>query len=204
MLHLECSICKKIFTDVCTLPCGHCFCLLCITRWLKRYHSCFNCCKETTLDDVVACDALREATKAFVRNPAALPEISSDHISFNVNNELGKGISGTVYLCNWAGTSVALKLVSQTDQREAKLLQEVSHMASVSHPFVLRVFGITRLPNHIGILMELGSGHQCLKTTRVEMKTTRLPPSATHHPGGVWVVLNGSFWSYHHLQSMTS
>ncbi|KAL0241156.1 hypothetical protein GEMRC1_006391 [Eukaryota sp. GEM-RC1] len=38
-------------------------------------------------------------------------------------------------------------------------------MASLSHPFVLRVFGITRLPKHIGILMELGSGHLQVPTS---------------------------------------
>ncbi|KAL0241814.1 hypothetical protein GEMRC1_007049 [Eukaryota sp. GEM-RC1] len=38
-------------------------------------------------------------------------------------------------------------------------------MASLSHPFVLRVFGITRLPQHIGILMELGSGHLPVPTS---------------------------------------
>ncbi|KAL0237937.1 hypothetical protein GEMRC1_012411 [Eukaryota sp. GEM-RC1] len=78
---------------------------------------------------------------------------------------MGKGVSASIYPCDWAGTSVALKLVLNAGQNEAKLLQEVSHMTSLSHPFVLRVFGITRLPRHIGILMELGSGHLQVPTS---------------------------------------
>ncbi|KAL0237799.1 hypothetical protein GEMRC1_012273 [Eukaryota sp. GEM-RC1] len=165
MLHLDCSICDTIFKDACSLPCGHCFCLACITEWLSQNNSCPNCRSETSLNDVVPCYALREAVESFVNNPASVPEISSNDISFDFNDELGNGLAATVYPCDWAGTSVALKLVRKTGQNEAKLLQEVSHMTSLSHPFVLRVFGITRLPNHIGILMELGSGHLQVPTS---------------------------------------
>ncbi|KAL0237987.1 hypothetical protein GEMRC1_012461 [Eukaryota sp. GEM-RC1] len=165
MLHLDCSICDTIFKDACTLPCGHCFCLACISEWLSQNNSCPNCRSETTLNDVVPCYSLREAVESFVNNPASVPEISSNDISFDFNDELGNGLAATVYPCDWAGTSVALKLVRKTDQNEAKLLQEVSHMTSLSHPFVLRVFGITRLPRHIGILMELGSGHLQVPTS---------------------------------------
>ncbi|KAL0240934.1 hypothetical protein GEMRC1_006170 [Eukaryota sp. GEM-RC1] len=165
MLHLDCTICDSIFEDACTLPCGHCFCRSCITQWLKQNRNCPICRHKTTLDDVVACYALREAADTLTNNPAVLPEIPSEDFSFNINNELGNGISVTVYLCEWADTNVALKLVRKADQNEARLLQEVSHMASLSHPFVLRVFGITRLPKHIGILMELGSGHLQVPTS---------------------------------------
>ncbi|KAL0238639.1 hypothetical protein GEMRC1_013112 [Eukaryota sp. GEM-RC1] len=165
MLHLDCSICNSIFKDACSLQCGHCFCLACISEWLSQNRSCPNCRSETSLNDVVPCDSLREAVESFVINPASVPEISSNDISFDFNDELGNGIAATVYPCDWAGSSVALKLVRKTDQNEAKLLQEVSHMTSLSHPFVLRVFGITRLPRHIGILMELGSGHLQVPTS---------------------------------------
>ncbi|KAL0252015.1 hypothetical protein GEMRC1_001227 [Eukaryota sp. GEM-RC1] len=165
MLHLECSICSSIFDKASTLPCGHCFCLTCISKWLEGHRNCPNCRRHASINVVAPCYALREAVDAFVKNPAALPEISSEDLSFNLNDELGSGISGTVYLCEWADTNVALKLVRKADQNEARLLQEVSHMASLSHPFVLRVFGITRLPKHIGILMELGSGHLQVPTS---------------------------------------
>ncbi|KAL0245323.1 hypothetical protein GEMRC1_009402 [Eukaryota sp. GEM-RC1] len=165
MIHLNCSICDSIFEDACTLPCGHCFCLSCIIRWLKHNPNCQICGQDATVKDIVSCYALRKAVDSLASNPAVLPEIPSEDLSFNLNDELGSGISGTVYLCEWADTSVALKLVRKADQKEARLLQEVSHMASLSHPFVLRVFGITRLPKHIGILMELGSGHLQVPTS---------------------------------------
>ncbi|KAL0241387.1 hypothetical protein GEMRC1_006622 [Eukaryota sp. GEM-RC1] len=165
MLHLDCSICTSIFDKACTLPCGHCFCLSCITEWLKQKRDCPNCRCPASISDVVPCYVVREVVDALARNPAASPEILYEELSVNINNELGSGISGTVYLCEWADTNVALKLVRKTDQNESRLLQEVSHMASLSHPFVLRVFGITRLPKHIGILMELGSGHLQVPTS---------------------------------------
>ncbi|KAL0252009.1 hypothetical protein GEMRC1_001221 [Eukaryota sp. GEM-RC1] len=165
MLHLDCSICTSTFDKASTLPCGHCFCLTCISEWLEAHQNCPNCRKQASINDVAPSYALREAVDAFVKNPAALPEILSEDLSFNLNDELGSGISGTVYLCEWADAKVALKLVRKADQNEARLLQEVSHMASLSHPFVLRVFGITRLPKHIGILMELGSGHLQVPTS---------------------------------------
>ncbi|KAL0241021.1 hypothetical protein GEMRC1_006257 [Eukaryota sp. GEM-RC1] len=165
MFHLDCVICESLFKDACSLPCGHCFCLPCITKWIELNQSCPFCRQTASLADIVACYALREAADALANNPAALPEIASEELSFNLNDELGSGISGTVYLCEWADTDVALKLVRKADQNEARLLQEVSHMASLSHPFVLRVFGITRLPQHIGILMELGSGHLQVPTS---------------------------------------
>ncbi|KAL0250861.1 hypothetical protein GEMRC1_000075 [Eukaryota sp. GEM-RC1] len=165
MLHLDCSICSSIFDKASTLPCGHSFCLTCITEWLEGHQNCPNCRKQASIIDVAPNYVVREAVDAFVRNPAALPEIPSEDLSFHLNDELGSGISGTVYLCEWADTKVALKLVRKADQNEARLLQEVSHMASLSHPFVLRVFGITRLPKHIGILMELGSEHLQVPTS---------------------------------------
>ncbi|KAL0252232.1 hypothetical protein GEMRC1_001444 [Eukaryota sp. GEM-RC1] len=165
MLHLECSICTLTFDKASTLPCGHSFCLTCITQWLEEHLNCPNCRRHASINDVAPNYIAREAVDAFIKNPAALPEIPSEDLSFNLNDELGSGISGTVYLCEWADTKVALKLVRKADQNEARLLQEVSHMASLSHPFVLRVFGITRLPKHIGILMELGSGHLQVPTS---------------------------------------
>ncbi|KAL0241328.1 hypothetical protein GEMRC1_006563 [Eukaryota sp. GEM-RC1] len=165
MLHLDCTICDTILDDASTLPCGHCFCLSCIAEWLQCNTNCPTCHRESNIHDVVACTAFREAVDTLVRNPAVLPVIPPKDLSFNLNNELGTGISGSVYLCEWADTDVALRLVSKAEHMEGSLLQEVSHMASLSHPFVLPVFGITRLPKHIGILMELGSGHLQVPTS---------------------------------------
>ncbi|KAL0233263.1 hypothetical protein GEMRC1_012008 [Eukaryota sp. GEM-RC1] len=165
MIHLNCSICASTFDKASTLPCGHSFCLTCITEWLEGHQNCPICRKQASINDVAPSYVLCEAVDAFVKNPAAVPEIPSEDLSFTINNELGSGISGTVYLCEWADTNVALKLVRKDDQNEARLLQEVSYMVSLSHPFVLSVFGITRLPKHIGILMELGSGHLQVPTS---------------------------------------
>ncbi|KAL0240784.1 hypothetical protein GEMRC1_006020 [Eukaryota sp. GEM-RC1] len=115
--------------------------------------------------DISPCYVIRKAVDALGSYPAVLPVIPFEDLNFNIKIELGSGISGTVYLCKWADTSVALKLFCTSDQNEAKLLQEVSRMASLSHPFVIRVFGITRLPEHIGILMELGTGHLQVPTS---------------------------------------
>ncbi|KAL0251321.1 hypothetical protein GEMRC1_000534 [Eukaryota sp. GEM-RC1] len=146
MLHLNCSLCDSVLEDASTIQCGHCFCLTCITQWLEGKPNCPNCRQQVSLNDIAPSYALREAVDAFVKNPAALPEISSEDLSFNLNDELGSGTSGTVHCCEWVDAVVALKLVRKADQNEARFLQEVSHMASLSHPFVLRVFGITRLP----------------------------------------------------------
>ncbi|KAL0241554.1 hypothetical protein GEMRC1_006789 [Eukaryota sp. GEM-RC1] len=91
MLHLNCSICETIYKDTCTLPCGHCFCLPCITEWLNLNQNCPNCRRAACLNDVIACYALREAVEVIAKNPASLPEISSKDISFDLHNELGNG-----------------------------------------------------------------------------------------------------------------
>ncbi|KAL0245309.1 hypothetical protein GEMRC1_009388 [Eukaryota sp. GEM-RC1] len=159
MLHLECTICNNTFKDAATLHCGHSFCLLCVTQWLEHNKQCPICRNTAVMNDVVPSYALRDAADTLSKNPAVLPEITREEITFDIASELGSGLSGSVYRSEWADTSVALKLVRRAAFKEDKLLQEVSHMASLSHPFVLRVFGITRLEKHIGIVMELGSGH---------------------------------------------
>lgn len=37
--HFLCSLCKDIFTDPVTIPCGHSFCLSCICRYWGRHQS---------------------------------------------------------------------------------------------------------------------------------------------------------------------
>ncbi|KAL0250994.1 hypothetical protein GEMRC1_000208 [Eukaryota sp. GEM-RC1] len=165
MLHLTCSICELVFNKASTLPCGHYFCFSCITHWLKLNQKCPICHRHATINSVVSCHALSDDADSLGGSAAVLLEVPFEDLNFNLNDELGSGISGAVYLCEWADTNVALKLVRKADQNEARLLQEVSHMASLSHPFVLRVFGITRLRKYIGILMELGSGHLQVPTS---------------------------------------
>ncbi|KAL0238333.1 hypothetical protein GEMRC1_012806 [Eukaryota sp. GEM-RC1] len=165
MLHLDCSICDSIFKDACTLPCGHCFCLACITQFLKFNYSCPICHRETAICDVAACFVLREAVAAIVGNLVTVPEISPKDISFEFNDELDRGTTTTIYPCQWAGTTVALKLVQKNEKHEAKLMHQVTNMASLTHPFVLRVFGISRISDHFGLLMELGSGHLQVPTS---------------------------------------
>ncbi|KAL0251828.1 hypothetical protein GEMRC1_001040 [Eukaryota sp. GEM-RC1] len=151
---------RRCVTAVWTL-----FCLLCISNWFERNEKCPICRREAVLNDVVPSYVLREAAGRLSKNPAALPEFPPDEITTDVANELGSGVSGSVYLAEWADTTVALKLVRNAELEEENLLREVSHMASLSHPFILRVFGITRLPRHIGIVMELGSGHLQVPTS---------------------------------------
>lgn len=37
--HFLCSLCRDIFTNPVTIPCGHSFCLSCLTRYWTRHQS---------------------------------------------------------------------------------------------------------------------------------------------------------------------
>lgn len=62
--HFLCSLCRDIFTNPATIPCGHSFCLSCLCRYWTRHQSTFcpNCkrvfsdkldlCVNHILDDV--------------------------------------------------------------------------------------------------------------------------------------------------------
>uniref|UniRef100_W5K8H0 Bloodthirsty-related gene family, member 2 n=1 Tax=Astyanax mexicanus TaxID=7994 RepID=W5K8H0_ASTMX len=75
----QCSICLDVFTDPVSTPCGHNFCITCLSQyWNSTQH--FHCplCKEeftkrpelkinTTLREVVLCDVMEEKQKAAER-----------------------------------------------------------------------------------------------------------------------------------------
>ncbi|KAL0240936.1 hypothetical protein GEMRC1_006172 [Eukaryota sp. GEM-RC1] len=87
MSHLDCSICNSILDKVCTLSCGYCFCLSCITQWLKDNQKCPNCHQKVSFNDE-HCYVVSEAVDTVARNPAASSENLSADLSFYTTREV--------------------------------------------------------------------------------------------------------------------
>ncbi|KAL0241682.1 hypothetical protein GEMRC1_006917 [Eukaryota sp. GEM-RC1] len=119
---MRCGICD-LNVEEDPLPCGHYVCVPCITHWLELDRNCPVCILETRLVGLVDGYALHETIGPLSNTSCDLPEIASEYLSFNLNNDLGNGISGTVFLCEMADINVALKLVRKADLNEARLLK---------------------------------------------------------------------------------
>eukprot|EP00456_Euglypha_rotunda_P010805 TRINITY_DN12777_c0_g1_i3.p1 TRINITY_DN12777_c0_g1~~TRINITY_DN12777_c0_g1_i3.p1 ORF type:complete len:764 (+),score=137.02 TRINITY_DN12777_c0_g1_i3:297-2294(+) len=76
--------------------------------------------------------------------------------SKELKNLLGEGGAGKVYQAEWAGTQVAVKkLKTLTVQSRRELIQEALFMQTISHPNIVRLYGICVEPNNECIVMEL-------------------------------------------------
>ncbi|KAL0238380.1 hypothetical protein GEMRC1_012853 [Eukaryota sp. GEM-RC1] len=141
------------------------FCHLCIKQWLDTNGSCPTCGLKTLLADSVHSSALHQAADPVPENFSDLVEISPDDLQLDDSNFLENIAGDVVRSAEWNNCVVAVKMVNKATHSEELLHQEVSQMLPLSHPHVLPVFGITRLPEHIGIVMELGSGHLQVPTS---------------------------------------
>ncbi len=83
---------------------------------------------------------------------------------YRVVRELGRGGMGVVFLVNdeELGTEVALKvlpdLVFQDDEALAELKREVRRGISLTHPGIVRTYGLVRDETMAGIVMEYVDG----------------------------------------------
>ena len=55
-----CCICREVFRDVSTLPCGHSFCGQCLTRSLENTGACPTCRREVEVSDIIPNYAMRD------------------------------------------------------------------------------------------------------------------------------------------------
>ncbi|KAL0217852.1 hypothetical protein RCL1_008701 [Eukaryota sp. TZLM3-RCL] len=80
-------------------------------------------------------DSIKEGPKC--------PQISTNDLRIHFEN------------AEWSGASVAVQVFSVSANGISKLERELTLMASLNHPLVIRVFGIVYLPqNRVGIVME--------------------------------------------------
>ena len=82
-----------------------------------------------------------------------------------VIRSIGRGASGCVYLASdlRLDRDVALKLIPissrRTDSHSTLIIEEGRLLARVRHPNVVTIYGADLLQNHIGLWMELVTGH---------------------------------------------
>ncbi|KAL0226518.1 hypothetical protein P9112_013842 [Eukaryota sp. TZLM1-RC] len=86
-------------------------------------------------------------------------EIKASELELDLQHDLiGHGGFASVYAAIWWGHQVAIKLVSLSEDDIAKLKKEIGLLASLNHPGIIRVFGITYIDKSVGIVMERASG----------------------------------------------
>lgn len=102
---LTCGVCHRAFEDAVTLPCGHNFCRLCVSPWLKSYQACPECKDPTFLASV------RTASQSLI---SALDNL----VVFCGNKALG---------CAWSGLRGDLELhySSKCEVQQQYLLEQV-------------------------------------------------------------------------------
>ncbi|KAL0244426.1 hypothetical protein GEMRC1_008510 [Eukaryota sp. GEM-RC1] len=91
------------------------------------------------------------------QNGDMCPQIPSSQIQ--VKEEIAEGGFAIVYDALWFSLPVAVKMVSLTSEGRIKLQQELSLLHNLSHPAILRVFGISYFGDRIGIVMEKATSH---------------------------------------------
>ncbi len=75
---------------------------------------------------------------------------------------VGTGSTSRVFVGKFDEFPVAIKIYTQqsnhssNERAEADLMREANVLITASHPNVLRIYGVSRLPEGLGIVMELG------------------------------------------------
>ncbi|KAL0225324.1 hypothetical protein RCL1_003236 [Eukaryota sp. TZLM3-RCL] len=150
---MNCPICFENFSPSSRSPliiCAnyHCICSSCTP-------SLINCplCREPLLSQPKTNTSLLSVLQDIL-NGKFIPEVPADELQIDYSAILGEGGFAKVYPAIWNGSYVAVKIVALTDSARLKLQRELSIMFSLSHPLVLRVFGMTYADGRVGIVME--------------------------------------------------
>ncbi|KAL0251912.1 hypothetical protein GEMRC1_001124 [Eukaryota sp. GEM-RC1] len=151
---MDCFVCCESFNlsqRVPLLICssGH----TCCSKCLASLRNCPICRLECTQERKVNF-ALQELIKAS-RDGELCPQIPSDQIV--LGDKIAEGGFAAVYAAEWYDVPVAIKMVSLSEKGRLQLQREMSLLFNLTHPSILRVFGITYINDSIGIVMEKAS-----------------------------------------------
>ncbi|KAL0230960.1 hypothetical protein GEMRC1_010365 [Eukaryota sp. GEM-RC1] len=151
---MDCCCCCQSFNSSDRIPLlicrgGHTVCSRCSG-------SLNNCpvCRIDCFRDRVVNDALHDLVKAS-RDGHLCPRILSDHII--LEDMIAEGGFAIIYAAKWSLLPVAVKLVSLTEKGRLKLQREMNMISNLSHPSIIRVFGISFFHDTVGIVMEKAS-----------------------------------------------
>ncbi|KAL0217646.1 hypothetical protein RCL1_008227 [Eukaryota sp. TZLM3-RCL] len=154
-LDMDCCVCFESFnttTNVPLLVCdyGHSVCSSCSPS-LNRCPFCRENVFSSSKRNIPLVNFLET-----LKDGPTCPQIPAADLQIDFENGLiRQGGNASVYSAEWNGASVAVKVVSVSANGVLKLERELSLMASLNHPLVIRVFGIVYLPqNRVGIVME--------------------------------------------------
>ena len=102
-----------------------------------------------------------------------LAEISVAAIQFKRNKVLGRGSFGTVYKGVWGGSRVALKLLRIQDPSNlVDFYKEAKLMASLHHNNLVKLYGVVRVGEELGMVMEFCQGGGLDKRLRIKEETS--------------------------------
>ena len=119
--------------------------------------------------------------------------IPRSHLMFDeVKDVLGEGAYGKVVHGKYSGAPVAIKILNRDSTRgndmQRELLKEAQVMQRISHPFVVRLYGIVNEPAEKCLVIELalGSLHDLLYSDRSLLQDRSMdPPDRLRQPSSV-------------------
>ncbi|KAL0251501.1 hypothetical protein GEMRC1_000714 [Eukaryota sp. GEM-RC1] len=155
---LRCKICEESYdskdltpTVICSNQ--HTSCLTCVSSL-----SACPFCRIPKLPNPVTNHALLDVVTSS-KSGEFLCEIPESDLQIDFSKPLGVGGSSRVFSGTWSNALVAIKVVlCKSEKDRVRLRKELLTMFNLSHPCVLRVFGLVWLPeNQLGIVMEKAS-----------------------------------------------
>ena len=87
---------------------------------------------------------------------ANFTDISQNDLIKDANYAPKRGSFGEVSKCDWKGTLVAVKRITNIDDK--KFVQEVQMMHNIQHPNCVRLYGICTAPNQAIVMEWMGGG----------------------------------------------
>jgi serine/threonine protein kinase len=94
-----------------------------------------------------------ELSRSQHRIDSDLLEIPYDELE--LDKKIGRGSFGEVYKCQWRGTTIAVKVLTDqalSEETLAEFRTEVNMMNKVRHPNVVLLMGICSTPPHLSII----------------------------------------------------
>ncbi|KAL0251563.1 hypothetical protein GEMRC1_000776 [Eukaryota sp. GEM-RC1] len=155
---LRCKICEESYNSKDHTPTVICS---------NQHTSCLTCtsslsacpfCRIPKLPKPVTNHALLDVV-TLSKSGEFLCEIPESDLEIDFSKPLGVGGSSRVYSGTWNNATIAVKVVLCNSEKDRlRLRKELLTLFNLSHPCVLRVFGLVWLPeNQLGIVMEKAS-----------------------------------------------